>query len=60
MKKNKKNKPLPVIGWRANEEEREMLAAVKKHLMRSSNSDVIRFLVVDAYQKILNKNCASA
>lgn len=56
MKKKNKNNLLPVIGWRANEEEREMLTVVRQHFMRSSNSDILRFLVVDAYKKILNKN----
>jgi hypothetical protein len=60
MKKKNKNNLLPVIGWRANEEEREMLTVVRQHFMRSSNSDILRFLVVDAYKKILNENCASA
>lgn len=60
MEKKNKNNLLPVIGWRANEEEREMLTVVRQHFMRSSNSDILRFLVVDAYKKILNKNCASA
>lgn len=52
MKKERKNKLLPVIGWRANDSEREMLRVVKEHFMRSSNSDIIRFLVIDAYKKI--------
>ena len=59
MKKTEKKKLLPVIGWRANEEEQHMLEVLRKEMVRSSNSDVIRVLVRTQYEKILQtKNTA--
>ena len=56
MKKTEKKKLLPVIGWRANKEEQHMLEVLRKEMMRSSNSDVIRVLVRSKYEKILSSN----
>ena len=56
MKKTEKKKLLPVIGWRANEEERHKLEVLRKKMVRSSNSDVIRVSVRAQYEKILSSN----
>ena len=52
----KKKKPLPVIGLRANEDEQAMFNLIRKTYRIPSNSHVIRVLVTREYEKILAEN----
>lgn len=56
MKKNEKKKILPSVAWRVTEEEMNMINVIKKTLVRRTNSDVLRVLVNEKYEKILNSN----
>lgn len=56
MKKHQILKTCPVIGLRANEHEQHMFNVVIREMRRSSNSDVIRVLLQEKYEKILQQN----
>lgn len=56
MKFHKKRKVMAVIGLRATPEEQYIFNFLRKHMKRSSNSDVIRTLACKEYEKILNEN----
>lgn len=56
MKANKKNKILPAVALRVTEEEMHMIDVIKQELVRKSNSDVLRVLVRNEYEKILKSN----
>lgn len=45
-----------VIAYRATPQEVEVFEAVQKALKRSNKSDLIRFLVSEAHEKILSAN----
>ena len=56
MKKKKKiAKPICMY---ANREEVAKLEKVKRYYQRTTTSDLLRFLINQAYEKILNKNIA--
>ena len=56
MKKNEKKKLLPLVGLRVTEEELYMFDVLRERLIRRSYSDVIRVLVKNEYEKILQEN----
>jgi hypothetical protein len=56
MKKNEKKKILHSVAWRVTEEEMNMINVIKKTLVRRTNSDVLRVLVNEKHEKILNSN----
>lgn len=53
---NMKEKTAQLISLRASNEEIAKIELIKEHYCRSSNSDMIRFLIHQEAEKILTKN----